>query len=207
MVTRIAMPRPGSPRPAADVSTSLPGHSAPAAGFEEPFDMLSACHERVERMLALLQRLLAHLDHSGWDASAAEAAQDVMRYFDLAAPLHHQDEELHVFPILLAAPDTTGMLHGHIRRLQQDHRDMETGWPLARAVLQRIREPGPGPWQPLGTDELHTLQVFEGRYQQHMDIEEQHIYPATRQHISPAQHTAMALDMMQRRGVRLPARD
>ena len=27
-----------------------------------------------------------------------------MRYVDLAAPLHHQDEELHVFPLLLAGP-------------------------------------------------------------------------------------------------------
>lgn len=28
-----------------------------------------------------------------------------MRYFGLAAPLHHQDEELHLFPPLLAGPD------------------------------------------------------------------------------------------------------
>lgn len=28
-----------------------------------------------------------------------------MRYFDLAAPLHHQDEALHLFPPLLAGPD------------------------------------------------------------------------------------------------------
>ena len=34
---------------------------APAATFEQPFEMLVACHERVIRTLDLLQRLRAHL--------------------------------------------------------------------------------------------------------------------------------------------------
>ena len=40
-------------KPGASRAAMLPGHSAPAAGFEEPFEMLATCHERVERMLAL----------------------------------------------------------------------------------------------------------------------------------------------------------
>ena len=76
--------------------------ASPAAGFEQPFEMLVACHERVHRMLALLGRLREHLHGHGPDTQAQQAARDVMRYFDQAAPLHHQDEELHVFPPLLA---------------------------------------------------------------------------------------------------------
>ncbi|MBY0467146.1 MAG: hemerythrin domain-containing protein, partial [Burkholderiales bacterium] len=83
---------------------ALPGHHAPGAGFEAPFEMLAACHERVVRMLTLLARLRAHLTEKGWDPSVAQAAQDVMRYFDQAAPKHHDDEERHVFPHLLALP-------------------------------------------------------------------------------------------------------
>ena len=75
-------------------------HAAPAAGFDEPFEMLAACHERVQRMLRLLRRLAAHLGEHGADAQAAQAAVDVMRYFDEAAPRHHDDEELHVLPRL-----------------------------------------------------------------------------------------------------------
>lgn len=30
-------------------------HAAPAAGFDQPFEMLQACHERVGRMLVLLE--------------------------------------------------------------------------------------------------------------------------------------------------------
>ena len=117
-------------------AAALPGVHAPGAGFEAPFEMLAACHERVERMLALLSRLQAHLLESGCDASARQAASDVMRYFDLAAPLHHQDEELHVFPPLLAGPD--GGLHSLVQRLLEDHRAMDVAWPAARRVLVAV---------------------------------------------------------------------
>ena len=40
---------------------TLPGHRAPGAGYEAPFEMLDACHEQVERMLRLLHKLRAHL--------------------------------------------------------------------------------------------------------------------------------------------------
>ena len=46
---------------AAAVWTGLPGHRSPSVGFEAPFEMLSACHERVERRWALLIKLRHHL--------------------------------------------------------------------------------------------------------------------------------------------------
>ncbi|MEK9803656.1 MAG: hemerythrin domain-containing protein, partial [Curvibacter sp.] len=98
---------------------ALPGFDSPAAGFEQPYDMLTACHERVQRTLALLERLIAHVDRHGHDTQSRSAAADVLRYFDLAAPLHHQDEELHVFPALLAGQDAA--LQAVVRRLQAEH--------------------------------------------------------------------------------------
>ena len=71
-------------------SAALPGFHSPAASFERPHDMLLACHERVQRSLDLLGRLVAHIDSHGHDASSRSAAQDVLRYFTLAAPLHHR---------------------------------------------------------------------------------------------------------------------
>ena len=81
---------------------ALPGFGAPAVGFDTPFEMLEACHERVERSLDLLARLCSYLHDHACDDTARQAARDVLRYFDIAAPLHHEDEELHVFPLLLA---------------------------------------------------------------------------------------------------------
>jgi hypothetical protein len=39
------------------MTTKLTLHAAPAAGFDQPFELLAACHQRVEHMLDLLQRL------------------------------------------------------------------------------------------------------------------------------------------------------
>ena len=53
--------------------------SEPAVGFEQPFEMLVACHERVNRMLTLLSRLREHMSSHGADDNARQAARDVMR--------------------------------------------------------------------------------------------------------------------------------
>lgn len=56
--------------------TGLPGFNTPAVGFEEPFAMLEACHERVQRTLDLLQRLLQ--DHAAMVDDWAAARQPLL---------------------------------------------------------------------------------------------------------------------------------
>jgi hemerythrin-like domain-containing protein len=179
---------------------SLPGVHSPGAGFEAPFDMLAACHERVERMLALLARLQQHLLERGCDDSARQAARDVMRYFDLAAPLHHQDEELHVFPPLLAGPEAG--LRALVQRLLQDHRDMEAAWPPARSVLQAIADSPAADWAPLVPPQTVALKRFAGLYEQHLMDEDRLAYPAAQAVLAGEALQTMSQDMMQRRGVR-----
>lgn len=180
----------------------LPGHSAPAAGFEAPFEMLATCHERVERMLKLQARLQQHLLDKGCDESARQAARDVMRYFDIAAPLHHQDEELHVFPPLLSGPDAS--LRGLVAKLLQDHRRMEADWSDARRVLTAIAESASAGWTPLTPEQAGALDRFAALYRQHLDDEDGVAYPAAQATLSPAAVLAMSEDMMERRG--LPSR-
>ncbi|MEO5606294.1 MAG: hemerythrin domain-containing protein [Polaromonas sp.] len=177
----------------------MPGHSAPAAGFEEPFEMLATCHDRVERMLALQARLCQHLLAKGCDDQARQAARDVMRYFDIAAPLHHQDEELHVFPPLLAGLDAT--LRERVQRLMQDHRQMETAWANARRTLAAVADGATEGWTPLEPAQLDALAQFAGLYRRHLDDENTFVYPAAQAALSPAAVQAMSEDMMQRRGV------
>lgn len=180
-------------------NASLPGHRSPGAGFNDPFDMLSACHERVERMLSLLTRLCEHLSANGWDLSAAQAARDVMRYFDLAAPHHHQDEEQHVFPAVLAGPDRHG-LHAVVRQLQSDHQTMKQRWTQTRQVLQRIDQLGDAPWHPLTSEEVQRLAEFVSLYDEHIQLEEQCVYPAANELLSLEDIRAMGQDMRVRRG-------
>ena len=180
-------------------SITMPGHRAPAAGFEAPFEMLGACHGRVERMLRLLANLQQHVQAQGWDESVASAARDVMRYFDLAAPLHHEDEERHVFPPLLKGGDAA--LRRLVQRLQQDHRDMEAAWVAARGVLASVVQVPPREWAHFSPQETATLTGFAGLYDRHLRDEDGLVYPAALAGLSPAELRAMSADMMRRRGL------
>lgn len=171
--------------------------AAPAATFEQPFEMLAACHERVDRMLRLLARLREHLAKQGADADARKAAQDVMRYFDQAAPQHHHDEELHVFPPLVAQGDPQTM--ALVCRLQQDHLQMEQRWGQAREVLAAVAA---GELDALSPGDEAALDAFAGIYAGHIEAEEQLAYPAARELLDERAIAAMGQEMMKRRGVK-----
>lgn len=169
-------------------------HPGPGAGFEEPFEMLVACHQRVHRMLGLLQRLAAHLRESGADANAQQAARDVMRYFDLAAPAHHEDEERHVLPCLRR--------NGQAEladRLHDEHTRMSATWAEVRADLVRVAEGG---WQAADLDAAAARwQAMAALYAAHIEAEESAAYPAVRDLADAASLRAMGDEMSCRRGL------
>ena len=176
-------------------SQALPGFGDPTVGFDTPFDMLEACHERVLRSLALLQKLQDYLHDHPCDDSARQAARDVLRYFDMAAPLHHEDEELHVFPPLLerGGADTVAA----VRQLQQDHEAMSANWQAARALLQALAE---GAQESFSAADEAVLARFAGVYAEHIRLEEDLVYPAARALLAPEAAQAMGAEMRRRRG-------
>ncbi|MEQ1660956.1 MAG: hemerythrin domain-containing protein [Hylemonella sp.] len=177
------------------MATALPGFEAPAVGFEAPYEMLEACHERVQRSLDLLGRLLEYVEQKGHDAQTRSAATDVLRYFDLAAPLHHQDEELHVFPLLLAQGDVA--LRATVQRLQADHRQMEAVWAGVREALLRWSEPGCQ--EKVTAESLEAIIRFRGLYAGHIEAEEGLVFPAARAAMTAATQAAMGAEMQARR--------
>ncbi len=184
----------------------IPGFNAPGVGFEDPFAMLQACHERVQRTLTLLARLRAHVLQHGADGDARHAARDVLRYFDIAAPLHHQDEELHVFALLRANAPADAELQALVRRLQQDHVCMTADWAAARAPLQALVDhaegaDGAAPPFFFSPQDIAALDRFASRYGDHIAAEEGLAYPAAMQLLPPTALADMGREMAARRGV------
>lgn len=168
----------------------------PAVGFEQPFEMLEACHERVQRSLDLLARLIDHVAARGHDAQSRSAAHDVLRYFELAAPHHHEDEERHVFPRVLAGGDAAQA--AAVQRLRDDHRRMGELWARLRPVLQAwASEGGGGPV----TDELRAdAAAFGALYAGHIPVEEGLVFVAAKGLCDAAALQAMGDEMRARRG-------
>ena len=180
-------------------TVSFPGLTSPGVGFDEPFEMLAACHERVQRSLDLLQRLIAHVDQHGCDANARSAAADVLRYFDLAGPLHHEDEERHVFPRLKDHPDAA--VRAAVATLQTEHVLMHAMWERLRSMLLRWRDApeGAAPCPPATDTERAMAHDFVQAYARHIPLEESLVYPAAQPTASAADLARMGEEMAARR--------
>ncbi len=176
-------------------NVALPGFASPAVGFEQPFEMLMACHERVNRSLDLLHRLLDHVDANGHDKQSRSAAADVLRYFDIAAPLHHEDEEFHIFPVLVSGQDAR--LRDAVSALQNDHECMTTGWMALRGTLVQWRD---DKHPPLPDAALRQrVQDYTGMYGAHIHTEESLVYPAARDLMDAAALARIGAEMQARR--------
>ena len=177
------------------------GFRAPAAGFDHPIEMWQACHERVKRMSALLQRLAQHLGKHGTDADARTTATSILRYFDEAAPRHHDDEEIDLFPLLLArvaaAPATFdgARIGAAIRALQAEHASLTTLWQAMREPLLRVQA-----GEPAKIDETRVLAFCTG-YRAHIEVEEREIGPALEQALDTDDLRRVGRAMAARRGV------
>jgi hemerythrin-like domain-containing protein len=181
------------------MTTPLPAtifpHPGPASGFDAPFEMLEACHQRVQRTLALLDRLAVHLADHGSDEQAQQAALDVMRYFDRAAPAHHEDEERHVLPRLRALGQAA-----LAERLHAEHEAMAQAWAAVRADLQRVADGAPP--EPAATAALHRRwHDYAALYQQHLRAEEDIAYPAVRTALVDGEALTIGREMASRRGI------
>lgn len=178
---------------------SLPGLRERAATFDEPFAMLDACHDRVRRSLALLQRLVRHVAAHGADRQARDAARDVLRYFTLAAPAHHEDEERHVIPALLGSGDPASMAAAH--RMLDDHVRIRAAWAALEPLLKAL-EAGTLP----ALDELrHAAQQFVDVHADHLPLEDGVAFPQAQRLLgqrAPEALAAMGREMAGRRGLR-----
>lgn len=176
---------------------------APAAGFDDPIGMLYACHSRIRKQLDTLARLVPHLPAHGADEAARQAVAGVMRYFDTAGRHHHADEEENVFPLLKALGGAPGARPEAkravetIARLEADHVAMEAAWQRLRERLAAI---GEGRSAELPAAEV---EAFRALYAHHIPREEEDVFAAARQLLSPDQCAALGQAMAARRGVKL----
>lgn len=163
------------PAPSSAPSTARARPTPVSPRIDDPMALLLACHDKVRRFTELALRLQAHVTAHGHDAQAREAATSILRYFELAAPLHHADEDEDLFPALLALDEALvgADVRANIQTLSDEHAALGTLW---QALAPWLRDVAAG--RADGTaDAAPPVAAFAARYQAHADAEEREVYP------------------------------
>jgi hemerythrin-like domain-containing protein len=160
-----------------------------APSVDDPIELLLACHNKVRRFADLSVRLRDHVATHGADKQAQEAAQSILRYFNIAAPLHHDDEEQDLFPALR----TMGIdgLNLALSSLTTEHTRLNALWQRMQPWLQDMA-------QGMSTEVPSTVEEFAQAYKAHAQREEDEVYPAASQ-LTAAQRLRISAAMVRRR--------
>lgn len=162
-------------------------------GFDQPLALLRACHTKILAHCDLLEQLVANLDNAGKEEEVHSAARKVMNYFSTSARLHHQDEEIDLFPLLTRQSlKLADLIHG----LRQDHRELDTQWESIAADLKRLRDV---PDHAALADRVHAFCQLN---REHVKRENMEFLPRAESSLSSRQLKDIGAAMAARRGNR-----
>ena len=105
------------------------------ASWAEPIDMLYACHSKVKRFCKQLRILPEYLAKNGINQAVKNDVQQIIHYFNLSAPLHHDDEECDFFPALVRVQPQA---QSDIDELESQHELLHQNWALLSAQLEAL---------------------------------------------------------------------
>lgn len=167
------------------------------AGLDDPVESMLGFHRRLERELAALGRLPAHIEAFGIGAEAMAIAASVLRCFGAAAVLHRHDEERDLLPLIERRLRESQLdeLRGLQRRLDSDHREMDRTWRELKRPLEAIGE-GIARRLPVG-----EVQYYRAIWATHISMEEASLHVLAMRHLLPRDRKVLARRMGARRSV------
>ncbi|MFA6015639.1 MAG: hemerythrin domain-containing protein [Gallionellaceae bacterium] len=165
--------------------------AALAPGFDDPLEMLQACHGRIQTQCATLGKLVTHLKEHGCDIQAKQAAHNILRYFDTAGRHHHDDEEIDLFPLLIASASDSA--HALVARLLAEHKVMDSAWEVLRHDLTDISD--------CKNTSINTISCdnFISAYTSHIELENTQLLPLAKQLLTTEQLLGLGKNMAARR--------
>ena len=105
------------------------------ASWNEPIEMLYACHGKVKRFCRQLTILPDYLAKNGCNQAVKNDVQQILNYFNQSAPLHHDDEEKDFFPLLVKyVPEA----QKDIDELERQHVTLHGSWTKLSEQLQAL---------------------------------------------------------------------
>jgi len=170
-----------------------------APDFDQPVAVLKHCHDRIRKQLKTMDLLAGPAILAATPDEVRRAAGAVLRYFEKAAPNHHEDEEHDLLPMLAdtARDEDAALLSRLMPEVLAEHRQMEQLWERLQPQLAAIAA---GQSSTLDSaDAAH----FGELYLRHMEKEEGHIAPMAKRLFSAEQMRRLGNAMRARRGIAL----
>lgn len=161
------------------------------ASWNEPIEMLYACHGKVKRFCRQLTILPDYLAKNGCNQAVKNDVQQILNYFNQSAPLHHDDEEKDFFPLLVKyVPES----QKDINELERQHITLHDSWTKLSEQLQALLK-----------DERENIDValinhFVSGYDKHIALEEP-LFELGKQHLSESELRQIGEIMSARRRV------
>ena len=168
--------------------------------FERPLELLESCHEKIIHFSSTLLKLSTALKQQGWTEELTATAQNITRYFNIAGPEHHFDEELHLFPAIIALNTESEDQQSRdliqlINRMIKEHVESDALWEKINHLLNNKSK---------DFKQLETLSIeFEKSMREHAEIENSIIFPFAKAHISDAEFKKMGMEIAVRRGIQI----
>jgi hemerythrin-like domain-containing protein len=176
----------------------------PSPTFAQPLELLSDCHRRIERFLAVLIRVTMQAGGRSLDEREREAIQVALKYFREAAPKHTADEEESLFPRMKNSGKCDAALE-QLAALEKDHEEanilhaevdrLATRWLNEDSLSQAVSE--------LLLGSLEKLQTI---YQRHIAVEDREIFPIAARELQAGEIQEVGREMAARRGQNLLGR-
>jgi hemerythrin-like domain-containing protein len=168
--------------------------------FQQPLELLSDCHRRVESFLRALILVGEQARGGELNPQQREALETALRYFREAAPKHTADEEESLFPRMRELGDgATRDALAKIQALEADHQVAKDGHDAVEELGRK--------WLAAGRlserdtshllAHLHELQLI---YERHIAVEDNEIFPLARQVLDAETLTDVGREMAERRG-------
>jgi hemerythrin-like domain-containing protein len=169
------------------------------SSFADPIGLLTDCHRRIERFLAVLVQVSAQAGGGQLTSEQRTALETVLLYFREAAPKHTADEEQTLFPRLrsLDRPVVKAILT-RVDELEAQHGEAER----SHTEIDRLGRAWLAAGSLSSTDATRLAVLIAGLmdlYPGHIAMEEIEVFPVAASELDRSECEAMGGEMAARR--------
>jgi len=161
-----------------------------------PLDYIADDHLRERTVCAMLDRIAVGDEDD-------QAFEQVRWFLDRELPLHLQDEEEDLFPMMRRRCEPVDEIDAVIERLRAEHRHAQTDTPEIVGIIDDAMV-GAGA---VSAADRAALSSFAAHARRHLIVENAIILPIARARLTGDDLKNLRLRMLQRRGLRLPLGD